>query len=208
MEPRCINELLEPFLGEVRLSEQQVNAVKAYLDMLLKWNARINLTAVRDPEEIVQRHFGESFFAAQQLAAVPVKTAIDIGAGAGFPGLPLKLWLPDLRLTLVESNGKKATFLREAVRALELCDVTVLCERAETVSVNADLVSLRAVEKFKQALPTARKLTKPGGRLALLIGNDQVEDVRSEIADASWTPPIKIAQSTNRVLLIGTLQSF
>jgi 16S rRNA (guanine527-N7)-methyltransferase len=207
MEPRRINELLEPFLSGAQLSEWQVEVVQAHLDLLLKWNAKINLTAVHDPEEIIQRHFGESFFAARQLAAPLPETAIDIGSGAGFPGLPLKLWLTDLKLTLVESNGKKATFLREVTRVLELRDVTVLCERAETISaVKADLVTLRAVERFGETLPTARKLTKPGGRLALLIGNSQAEIAKSKIADANWGLQIKIPESTNRVLIIGRLQ--
>jgi 16S rRNA (guanine527-N7)-methyltransferase len=206
MEPKRINELLEPFLSGAQLSAWQVEVVQAHLDLLLKWNAKINLTAVHDPEEIIQRHFGESFFAARQLAAPLPETAIDIGSGAGFPGLPLKLWLTDLKLTLVESNGKKATFLREVTRVLELRDVTVLCERAETISVKADLVTLRAVERFGETLPTARKLTKPGGRLALLIGNSQAEIARSKIGDANWGLQIKIPESTNRVLIIGRLQ--
>ena len=95
--------------------------LSAYLDLLLKWNARTNLTAIREPEEIVRRHFGESLFAgtaARRSALRRDASLLDFGSGAGFPGLPIQLLLPDLRVTLAESQGKKASFLREAVRTL------------------------------------------------------------------------------------------
>ena len=138
-----IAELLAPFIGPVLLSESQLDAIQAYLDLLLRWNSKLNLTAIRDPQEIVTRHFGESLFAARQLfpAADSRETAIDVGSGAGFPGLPLKLWSPSLNLTLIESNQRKATFLREVVRTLNLNSVSVLTERAESISLQAVLVT-------------------------------------------------------------------
>src|SRR5436305_1338553 len=115
-----IADLLRPFLGPSSLSSDQLSRVAIYLDLLLKWNTKINLTAIRTPEEIVTRHFGESFFAARHLLSgnASPSSAIDVGSGAGFPGLPMKIWCPDLALTLIESRGKKATFLREVSRAL------------------------------------------------------------------------------------------
>src|SRR6202166_4167383 len=125
MEPARIAELLQPFLGpanDQRLTANDLSNISIYIDLLLRWNARINLTAIRQPEEIVTRHFGESLFAARQLfprrlsvsgaAATPVQVA-DVGSGAGFPGIPIKLWAPNIFLTLIESNQKKAIFLRE-----------------------------------------------------------------------------------------------
>src|SRR6202021_2800782 len=87
-------------------------------DLLLKWNSRTNLTAIRDPEEIVRRHFGESLFTGTQLPEAT--TLLDFGSGAGFPGLPIQLLLPNLQVTLAESQNKKATFLREVIRTLGL----------------------------------------------------------------------------------------
>src|SRR6202022_891918 len=92
--------------------------LSTYLDLLLKWNARTNLTAIREPEEIVRRHFGESLFAGRQLGTC--KTLLDFGSGAGFPGVPIQLLRPEIQVTLAESQNKKATFLRELVRTLGL----------------------------------------------------------------------------------------
>ena len=193
-----IAELLQPFLhtpiaarqvcqsgpataGEesVVLSPAQLNRISTYIDILVRWNARINLTSVRDPEEIVTRHFGESLFAARNLfpnnaevgnaevgnahvGTAHVGTAApgcpaerssaavaDIGSGAGFPGLPIKLWAPHIALTLIESNHKKATFLREVTRALTLTDVNIQNARAEILTGRTfNVVTLRAVERF------------------------------------------------------------
>src|SRR5204863_8729127 len=137
--------------------------------------ARINLTGVRQPEEIVTRHFGKSLFAARHLFPEPehpnapagrsiplppqpsaafepsgVKHStrlMDVGSGAGFPGLPIKIWSPHTHVTLIESNHKKATFLREVSRAITLTDVDVFSGRAEDFQASADLVTLRAVER-------------------------------------------------------------
>jgi len=204
-----IAELLEPFIGSAVLSDSQLEAIQAYLDLLLRWNAKLNLTAIRDPEEIVTRHFGESLFAARRLfpAADSRVTAIDIGSGAGFPGLPLKLWCPSLNLTLIESHQRKATFLREVVRSLKLNSVSVLSERAESVSVSADLVAFRAVERFERILPIAFSLVKPQGEIAILVGSEQVGLARSTLTMIDWKAPIPIPLSRGRTLLIGEIRS-
>jgi 16S rRNA (guanine527-N7)-methyltransferase len=200
-----IGELLAPFLGPDSLSDSQLKLVSTYLDLLLKWNSKINLTAVRDPEEIVTRHFGESFFAARQLFPDrdSTATAIDIGSGAGFPGLPFKIWSPALHLTLIEANQKKAVFLREVVRALALPQVDVLAQRAENAGARADLVLIRAVERFERTLLIAQQLLKPGGRIALLIGHGQAEAAKSLLRALRWDNPIPIPLSRNRILLVG-----
>jgi len=199
-----IRELLTPFLYPASLSVSQFELVSSYLDLLLKWNSKINLSAVREPEEIVTRHFGESFFAARQLFLNPDSgTAIDIGSGAGFPGIPMKIWAPTLHLTLIEATQKKAVFLREVVRTLGLQQVSVLAQRAESVQARADLVSLRAVERFENTLPLARPLLQVGGRIVLLIGSAQVETAKSLLSDLRWQEPIPIPLSRSRVLLVG-----
>src|SRR5207302_9354545 len=122
MDSARIAELLGPYLektdgGREVLSPQQLQQLSEYLDLLLRWNAKTNLTSVREPEEIVTRHFGESLFLARHVSA-KAHTAIDVGSGAGFPGVPLKIYSPRLQVTLVESQNKKATFLNEVIRKL------------------------------------------------------------------------------------------
>jgi 16S rRNA (guanine527-N7)-methyltransferase len=199
-----IAALLAPFLAGGSLTPRQLGQISRYLDLLLRWNARINLTAVRKPEEIVTRHFGESLFAAIQLLR-PDQTlsAIDVGSGAGFPGLPLKIYAPAIHLTLVESNRKKAAFLKEVVRSLALADVEVFVGRAEQLSSTAALVTLRAVERHQEILPVAAKLVAPGGHLALLIGAAQAARTPALLADFSWDRPVLIPQSAARVIMVG-----
>jgi 16S rRNA (guanine527-N7)-methyltransferase len=225
MRPDRIAELLAPFLepanaGEkaAALSNTQLQHVSTYIDMLLYWNSRINLTAIRDPEEIVTRHFGESFFVARQLFPVPIHDdtdaiatnfrLADLGSGAGFPGIPIKLWTPEIALTLIESNHKKATFLREICRALFLQKVEVENARAESLpSAAFNEVVLRAVENFEDILPDAARILAGAGRLALSISSLQVEQARSILKNFSWAQPIPVPHSNSRVLLIGQKES-
>ena len=133
MDTANIARLLEPF---IQLDEMRLAAISKYIDLLIKWNARINLTAIRAPEEIVQRHFGESLFAAMHiLAEKSVKTAIDLGSGAGFPGVPFALLATEVEVTLIESNQKKSTFLKELIYLLGLKNVKVFAGRAESYSI-------------------------------------------------------------------------
>lgn len=206
MKTEAISELLQPYLGEKVLSTAQLQSLAEYLELLLHWNAKINLTAIRQPDEIVRRHFGESLFAARHLLSegdAAEISAIDIGSGAGFPGLPMKIAASGLKLILTESNHKKATFLSEAVRTLRLTDVKVSVTRAEELMVRADLVTLRAVERFSRILPVARRLMSAGGRLALLIGDSQAGMAQSALPELLWEDPVPIPLSNNRVLLVG-----
>jgi 16S rRNA (guanine527-N7)-methyltransferase len=177
-----------------------------YIDLLLRWNARINLTSVRQPEAIVTRHFGESLFAAHHLFPKPEEATslIDLGSGAGFPGVPIKLWAPQLRLTLIESNHKKIAFLRQLARTIILTDIDVFSGRAEAYTgPPADVVTLRAVERFSSVLPIAARLVVPGGRLALLIGEAQIAEATTLLPSAAWDAPVPLPLSSSRVLLIG-----
>ena len=201
-----IGDLLLPFINGPVFSGAQAKQLSLYLDHLLKWNAKINLTAVRDPEEICTRHFGESLFAACQLFPEPMavkSSAIDIGSGAGFPGIPLKIWAPRLNVTLVESNHKKVAFLRETARLLNLDGVEVLPIRAEEVKTKADLVTLRAVEHFDNVLPRAMDLINRDGLLALLVGAGQEQAARSVLPNLLWETRIPIPLSQRRILLVG-----
>ncbi len=248
MQLARIAELLEPFVSQnSRHSEQgqrpseesaflapaQLQCISTYIDILQRWNARINLTAIRDEEQIVTRHFGESLFAAQHLfprsssvcspvpyvlkgfavdskaeSPKPAARVADLGSGAGFPGIPIKLWAPEISLTLIESNHKKVTFLREIIRALTLTNVNVFPGRAgqladTTEPATFDLVTLRAVERFSGILPVAAALLPPGGRLALLIGSSQVSQARSLMPAIEWAASVPIPQSQSRIVMIG-----
>jgi 16S rRNA (guanine527-N7)-methyltransferase len=215
-----IAELLRPFLSQAPrtstdpLSSTQLQAISTYIDLILRWNARISLTAVREPHEIVTRHFGESLFAARVLFGEsdlgnPAQPAldrvhlVDIGSGAGFPGLPIKIWAPKIRVTLIESNHKKVAFLREVVRMLKVPEVAVLSCRAEEFREPADVVTLRAVERFDSALPVAARLVAANGRMAILIGEAQVRRAKELVPEFQWGEPIPIPLSANRVLMIG-----
>lgn len=221
-----IAKLLEPFLGGQQLTALQLSHISTYIDILLRWNARINLTAIREPEEIVVRHFGESLFAARHLFPTaspevspcpsvspvgktleptsPAKVA-DLGSGAGFPGIPIKIWASNISLTLIESNHKKATFLREVVRALTLTGVDIKNARAETLPAGSyNLVTLRAVDQFTTILPIAASLVANSGRLALLIGVAQLAEVQEALPLFHIiSAPTPIPSSNSRILAIA-----
>jgi 16S rRNA (guanine527-N7)-methyltransferase len=200
MEALAIRELLAPFVPIAELDDELIAAISTHLDLLTRWGQRMNLTAVRSPEEIVRRHFGESLFAARQFfSRDSTQDVFDLGSGAGFPGLPLKYWAPQLQLTLIEGHGKKATFLREVGRSLHLSSFTVLNSRAESVSQRASLVTMRAVEKFEQSLLAASKLLAPGGQLAILIGAAQLERALSLLPPGDSTS-IDLPSSEQRIL--------
>jgi 16S rRNA (guanine527-N7)-methyltransferase len=206
METARIAELLAPFTGGETLPPRLLEALQRYLDLLLRWNARVNLTAVRDPEKIVTRHFGESLFAARVLLrgrdAAAASTLVDVGSGAGFPGVPMKLFAPQLELTLIEAHNKRAVFLREVVRSLGLDRAEVFGGRAEHWAKTADLVTLRAVEQFERALPVAAKLVAEGGRLGLLIGAGQVLTAQEVLGKSwRWREPTAVPLSQARMVL-------
>ncbi|MBZ5689762.1 MAG: 16S rRNA (guanine(527)-N(7))-methyltransferase RsmG [Acidobacteriia bacterium] len=216
MKPDRIAELLAPFLepqSQRPNTQDLVSHISIYIDILQRWNARINLTAIRDEEEIVTRHFGESLFAARNLfplcPSVPpvVKgfAVADVGSGAGFPGIPIKLWAPEISLTLIESNQKKATFLKEVTRALTLTNINIQTTRAESLSAASfDVVTLRAVERFESILPVAARLVVPGGRLALLIGQAQLEQAQSRLPALNWCQPIPVPTSQSCVFVTAS----
>jgi 16S rRNA (guanine527-N7)-methyltransferase len=141
----------------------------AYLALLDRWNRTYNLTAIRDPRDMVGKHLLDS------LAMHPYIDAghlADLGAGAGLPGIPLAIAKPALRVTLVESNGKKARFLREAVRTLGLANARVAESRAEALDEPGayDAITARALATLPLIIELGGHLLKPGGRLLAMKG--------------------------------------
>jgi 16S rRNA (guanine527-N7)-methyltransferase len=212
MDSDRIAALLEPFLGGEPPSATLLSQLQAYLDLLLRWNARINLTAIRDPEQIVTRHFGESLFAARVLrddgafTPGPPVTLADVGSGAGFPGIPIKLFAPEIHLTLIESQNKKATFLKEVVRTLALENADVYPGRAEHWGKTAHIVTMRAVERSKSAIPVAISLVFNGGRVCLLAGS-KTADYPSAVGFSAlkWNVGQFIPESAGTYVLVGNV---
>ena len=159
----CLDPL-DPALGE---------RFEDYLGLLMRWNARINLTAIRDEEGILTRHFVESIACARALPA-GIGTLLDFGSGAGFPGVPIALCRPEIAVTLAESQGKKAAFLQEAVRVLGLA-TKVYAGRAELLKARFDCVVLRAVDRMPQAVRAASKLASPEGRVLVMATKGELE---------------------------------
>ena len=195
--------LLEPFITD--LSAAQYDQIAQHLELLLLWNQRINLSGIRDREEIITRHFGESLFAAHELLDPHSDIqVVDVGSGAGFPGIAIKIYAPRTNLIMIESQNKKATFLREAIRNLGMKQAAVFDGRAEKIEETADLVTMRAVEKFANILPVAGRLVRSGGRIGLLIGEAQIPSVSSLLPDFQWKPPVALPQSSGRILFTGS----
>jgi 16S rRNA (guanine527-N7)-methyltransferase len=146
---RDISRLIEPYLPQAE--DSLAGKLSLYLDLLIKWSGHTNLTAIRKPEDIVRRHFGESLFAGRHLPQA--QTMLDFGSGAGFPGLPIQLLLPKMQVTLGESQNKKAGFLREAIRTLGV-GTEVWADRIESMSPGRkfDVVAMRAVDNMPLAL--------------------------------------------------------
>ena len=197
-----IREALEPF--SVNLAADQIAKIGAYTSLLLKWNRSISLTTVTEPAEIVRRHFGESIYVTKVLPVENCRLA-DVGTGAGFPGMALKISAPSVRLILIESNKRKCTFLHEVVRTLELTDVEIVPERFESVrpaQLHLDMITSRAVGEFKQLLRWAAEGLVRRGHIALWVG---LEDATKISSNAAWTwqPTAKIPDSQRRFILIG-----
>jgi len=188
----------------LQVNQQQVEQIQQYTKILLAWNDKVNLTAIRDPLEILYRHFCESMFGA---AFVPVEKCrlADVGSGGGFPGLPLKMVRPDLEVFLIESNVKKATFLAEVVRELGLTDARVLVSRFEELGEEVaplDFVCSRALGEFAKFLDWAGSPTVSARNVLLWLGGRDVEEVRA-IPGWTWEEPKPVPHSLQRVLLRG-----
>lgn len=145
-----------------------------YLDLLARWNRTWNLTAVRDPAAMVPYHLLDSL---ALLPCVHGASLADLGSGAGLPGIPLAVARPDLAVTLIESNGKKARFLREAVRSLPLANVTVLQARVQDAAGSFDTVTARAFASLADMLDWGGHLLAPGGRWLAAKGRVEPDEI-------------------------------
>ena len=199
-----VRELLAPF--DVSLSDETVDGLLTYLELLLRWNQKINLTSIVAPKECITRHFGESFLVSR---IVPLKgRLLDVGSGAGFPGLAIKLIAPDLEVVLLEPVAKKRAFLREAARACSMGSVQVVGSRLEDFCKTGqtgefDILTVRAVGGLDVLIPLAEGLLKSGGHLCLWVGGQQAKEICERIPNLQWQAPVKVPLSHERQILAG-----
>jgi 16S rRNA (guanine527-N7)-methyltransferase len=185
-------------------SARLCDQIRIYVDLLLRWNQRTSLTTVTDPEGIVRFHFGESLLA---VTAVPIRHGrlADVGSGAGFPAVPIRMVSEDLNVILIESNQKKATFLSEIVRELQLANVDVRRSRMEEIDFSrdtVDFVTARAIGIDDEFLDWSRKALNPDGSVVLWLGEESAREVSLD-ASWKWADSIRIPQSERRVVLHG-----
>ena len=180
------------------------NRFDAYLSLIIRWNTRTSLTAIRSEDEIASRHFVESIACA---AAVPsgVRTLLDFGSGAGFPGIPIALCRPEIFVTLAESRNKKAAFLREAVRVLEL-ETKVHGDRAENLTTTFDCVTLRAVDQMLTAVSAASRLVSLSGWIMIMTTETELLTVQKAAGPSFvWRAPVRLPESAGRIIAVGRL---
>jgi 16S rRNA (guanine527-N7)-methyltransferase len=163
--------------------ENHAAAFLRYRQELLDWNTRINLTAITDPEEVCIKHFLDSL-SLLQVYDKPNTHLLDIGSGAGFPGLPLKIVRPEWHVTLLEATGKKTLFLRHMIEVLQLKNIEVIHGRAEELAHKSayratfDLVTARAVASLSALLETSAPYTRTGGRIVLPKKGDLEDEIQ------------------------------
>jgi 16S rRNA (guanine527-N7)-methyltransferase len=202
---RPAGERLNQMLREAALEPLDFSVLERfekYLSLLLRWNSKINLTAVRDADGILSRHFVESIACARALPA-GIHTLLDFGSGAGFPGIPIALCRPEIAVTLGESQLKKVAFLREAVRLLEVT-ANVYAGRAETISNTFDCVVLRAVDRMPQATQAAARLVGPHGWLVLMTTVGNAKELQEAAGGAFlWTQAVNLPGGEDRLVALG-----
>jgi 16S rRNA (guanine527-N7)-methyltransferase len=175
-----------------------------YLALLMKWNSKINLTAVRDEEGILARHFVESIACARALPA-GIVSLLDFGSGAGLPGLPIALCRPEIKVTLAEAQGKKAAFLLEAVRVLGL-GARVHAGRAEALAERFDCVAMRAVDRMAEGVRAAAALVRAGGWLAVMTTGQESGRVKAAAGTGfRWIDAVTLPGGTDRMVVMGQL---
>ncbi len=185
------------------LSPLEADQLAEYLAVLLRWNAKLNLTAIRDVETILQRHFCESIQCARSIP-MGVRTLLDFGSGGGFPGVPCAICRPEISVTLAESQGKKASFLQEVARTLRL-HVAVHVGRVENMPRVRmfDTVTLRAVDRMNEACEAALQRVRPGGWIMILTTKLHGDELAHHLPGVSWHPTSRLAGTTDGQILVG-----
>lgn len=199
-----VRELLAPF--DLKLSDVQIDSLLQYLGLLLQWNQKINLTSIRTAENCITRHFGESLLVCK---AVPMRgRLLDIGSGAGFPGLAIKLLAPDLSVVLLEPATRKRAFLKEVARSCGINNVVVVGSRIQDFARQErldyfDIITARAIGALETLIPVAARLLQAEGWLCVWLGKKQLEEARKAGPKLQWKDPLPIPMSCSRYILAG-----
>lgn len=191
--------------GLEELSGRALEQFDAYLSLLMKWNSKLNLSAIREPDAIIRRHFVECIQCAQVLPSLPAgATLLDFGSGAGFPGVPIAICRPELKVTLAESQGKKVSFLREAVRSLGL-ESEVYDGRVEEMPAERKftIVTLRAVDKMVEACRSALLRVDLGGYVVFFATERIESEIKSTLPEIAWRDSVRTVGLEQGRLLIG-----
>jgi 16S rRNA (guanine527-N7)-methyltransferase len=191
---------------EVVVSANALERLVTYQEVLLRWNRRINLTALRTPRRIVRQLFGESLYLTRVL--VLRGRLLDVGTGAGFPGLALKMAVPSLELTLIEANRRKCAFLKEVVRACGLTGVRVVSKRfhewvAHAGGYAADVSTTRAVDVSADFLELLARVTAPDGRAVFYTTDAIARRIRSTARGWAWLEKVPIPNTRAHSLLMA-----
>ncbi len=191
---------------EVVVSENALGHLVTYQELLLRWNRRINLTALRAPRRIVRQLFGESLYLTRVL--VLRGRLLDVGTGAGFPGLALKMAVPSLDLTLIEPNRRKCAFLKEVVRVCGLARVRVVSKRFHEWVVHAggyvaDVSTTRAVDVSQNFLELLAQVTAPDGRAVFYTTDAIARRIRSTVRGWAWLEQVPIPNTRAHRLLMA-----
>ena len=185
---------LRPWL---RLSREQISLLYKHYDLLQTWNKKISLTTVKPGIETIRRHYCESLYFGLHFPVDPEQIAIaDIGSGAGFPGIPLAILKPNWKVTLIESNQRKAVFLREA--AMHLVNVSVLAKRAEDVSDSYDWVVSRAVS----ATEVLKNVPRLAPQVGLMLGENDFSIIKSS-TNIAWAEALRLPWGDRRICVYG-----
>ena len=154
---------------EIKLNEKQKEQFFKYMNMLIEWNEKINLTAIVEPKEIVLKHFVDSLTIGQYIKENSY--VVDVGTGAGFPGIVLKIFFPHLNIVLIDAREKKINFLKEVIKELGLKDIEALHIRAEEYHEKFDIVTARAVANIEKLLNYTMHLLNKNGKLVAMKGD-------------------------------------
>lgn len=164
----------------IELSDTQIQQYHRYYELLVEWNEKMNLTSITDKEEVYLKHFYDSITLAFE-TNITNQSILDIGAGAGFPSIPVKIAFPDLKVTIVDSLNKRITFLNHLFKELNLKDVEAIAARAEEYALNHresfDIVSARAVARLNILDELAMPALKVGGQMITLKGSQGIEEL-------------------------------
>ena len=191
---------------EAGLGEAQYAKFDAYYTLFVRWNAKTNLSAIRDRDGILRRHFVESIRCARCLPA-GITTLLDFGSGGGLPGVPVSICRPELDVVLAESQGKKSAFLREVARVLGL-HARVHGGRAEELAQTFDCVTMRAVDKMNQAVRSASHLVASGGWIGLLTTERDAPGLMEAAGGLFvWEAPTSLAVNGSGILRLGRKQT-